>query len=74
MHVCIVKEDIITVPMIYDQNMFDIQITKGASVGNTLGAVGSPVGRARPRATSTGRSHKYSYFTATTELNNNTVH
>lgn len=62
--------------MKYDRNMFDIQITEGASAGNVRSAraarrrTAGPTGdERRPRG-----SHKYSYFTATTELNNNTLH
>lgn len=51
--------------------MFDIQIAEGASAGNAVGR--SPVaGRSDVRGVVD--SHKYSYFTATTELNNNTLH
>lgn len=52
--------------MIYDRNMFDIQIVEGASAGNASAE--------RALTAKSAGSHKYSYFTATTELNNNTLH
>lgn len=50
--------------MNYYLNMFDIQIAEGTSAWDAVG----------PRRIDRSHRHKYSYFTAATDLNNNTLH